>query len=112
LGVGLTVVTHSVWGLTLATVGGFVCAFVVRLVRVPAVMRLRPPRGEIRKALPQLPAMLKFGLKLLPGIVIGGFSTQIGVWVLGGVAGDTEVGAFSRSLGLATKLQEAGYRVC
>jgi O-antigen/teichoic acid export membrane protein len=112
LSLGLAAATRSVWGLTLATIGSFVCGFAARVVLVRRVMRLRTTRSELREAFTVLPAIIRFGLRLVPGILADAAGSQIGVLVLGSVAGVADVGAFSRASGLSSKLSEAAYRVC
>jgi len=111
LGVGLALTTHTVWALTLATVGSFFVGICVRLFLVRTLMTLRPPKGEIRAALPELPGILRFGMRLVPGTLVGSITSQMDVWVLSAVAGVAQVGAYSRASGLASKLSEASWRI-
>jgi O-antigen/teichoic acid export membrane protein len=112
VGVAAAAFTRSVWGLVVATMASFAAAFVVRVALVGAVMQRRTTRAEIRAEVPELRRMVAFGLRLLPATLANGFTSQVGTWVLGSVTSVRQVGAYSRAGGLASRLSEAGYRVC
>ena len=102
----------SVWGLVWATVLSFVVPLAVRLAVLSRYVDLRVSAAARRNARGELPAMLRFGLVLLPSHLANGITQQAGTWVVGAVGSVATTGAYSRALGLASKLSEAGYRIC
>jgi O-antigen/teichoic acid export membrane protein len=102
----------TVRSLTVATIVAMLLSLLVRLVLVRAYLTLRASGDAIRQGLRDLPALLKFGLKVVPGQLMGGFVDQTGTWVLGAVAPISVVGSWSRSFQLAQRMNEAGYRIC
>lgn len=103
--------TDSVWGLTIATLGSFVGALAVRLYLVRPFLRLRISRQQLMDGARELPDLLRFGVRILPGRLATGFSSQAGTWVLGAIAPVAVVGAWSRAFQLAVRMNEAGYRL-
>jgi O-antigen/teichoic acid export membrane protein len=101
----------TVTALTVATIATMAIALAVRAVLIRAFMTLKASRSTIRQGLRDLPDLLKFGLKVVPGQLIGGFGDQAGTWVLGAVAPISVVGSWSRAFGLAQRMNEAGYRI-
>jgi lipopolysaccharide exporter len=75
-------------------------------------LTLRASSTAIRQGIRDLPELLKFGLKVVPGQLVAGFVDQTGTWVLGAVAPISVVGSWSRSFQLAQRMNEAGYRIC
>jgi len=106
-----TAATRSVWGLVVATVASFAVGLAVRLVLLRPLLTWRCSAADLRAGRRELPAMLRFGVQLLPGQLAQGVVMQSMTWVLGGVRGLVELGAFARAGSLAHRLQEAGYRV-
>jgi O-antigen/teichoic acid export membrane protein len=74
-------------------------------------VRMRVDREDHRAAVRELPGLLRFGLVLLPSQLASGLRWQSGTWVVGSVARTATAGAYSRALGLSSKLSEAGYRI-
>jgi O-antigen/teichoic acid export membrane protein len=101
----------TVWGLVIATIGGFLTALVHRVVVVRAFVRTRLSRDEYRDGLRLLPRLLRFGLKATPGQIAQGASQQGGVWVLGALAPVAVVGAYSRAQMIPQRLQQASMRI-
>jgi O-antigen/teichoic acid export membrane protein len=102
----------SVGTLTIATILAMVAAMLVKVVLVRAYLVIRATGPAIREGIRSLPDMLKFGAKVVPSQLIGGFADQASTWVLGAVAPISVVGAWSRSFALAQRMNEAGYRIC
>ncbi len=102
----------NVGTLTIATVIGMVISLLVRLVLARAYLVLRATGSAIRQGVRDLPQLLKFGVKVVPGQLIGGFVDQASTWVLGAVAPISVVGSWSRAFQLAQRMNEAGYRIC
>lgn len=109
--VGWFWIDPSVWGLVWGTLLSFAVPLLVRLAVLPRFLAIRLPKGSVAAARHELPALLRFGVKLIPSMLGSAVSTQIGTWVVGGVGTVAQTGAYSRALGLASKFAEAGYRI-
>jgi O-antigen/teichoic acid export membrane protein len=103
--------TRSVWGLVVATLVSFAIPLAVRLSVAHRYVRWRLPAGVVREHRHELPAMLRFGLVLVPAVLVGAITGQAGMWVVGATASVAVTGAYARALGLASKFQEAAYRI-
>lgn len=104
-------VWRSVWGLVIATIGGYLTSLVHRMIVVRPFVRTRLSWREYRAGLQVLPELLRFGLKATPGQIAQGISSQIGVWALGIVAPVAVVGAYSRAQTIPQRLQYASMRI-
>jgi O-antigen/teichoic acid export membrane protein len=102
---------HSIWGLVLGTVGGSATALVHRIVAVRPFVRARLTRAGYRAGLRVLPDLLRFGLKITPGSIAQGISSQAGVWAIGAVAPVATVGAYSRAQTIPDRLQQVNVRI-
>ena len=102
----------TVRSLTIATVVAMLLSMVVRVVMVRAYLTVKASGTAIRQGLRDLPGLLLFGLKVVPGQLIGGFVDQTATWVLGAVAPISVVGSWSRAFQLSQRMNEAGYRIC
>jgi O-antigen/teichoic acid export membrane protein len=107
----LGVAWRSVWGLVIATIGGYLTSLIHRVIVVRPFVRPRLTRTEYRAGLEVLPELLRFGLKATPGQIAQGLSQQIGVWALGIVAPVAVVGAYSRAQTIPQRLQQASMRI-
>jgi O-antigen/teichoic acid export membrane protein len=101
----------TVWGLVIATIGGFFTALVHRLLAVRAFVRTRLSWQEYREGLRVLPRLLRFGVKATPGQIAQGASQQGGIWVLGALAPVAVIGAYSRAQMIPQRLQQASMRI-
>ena len=110
LAVALRAVSPSVWSLAVATIASFALAFAVRAVRVRAYLAATPWR-EVRAGVHELPRLLKFAARLVPGSIANGLSSQAATWLLGALTDVRTVGAYSRAAGVAIRIQEAGFRL-
>jgi O-antigen/teichoic acid export membrane protein len=108
--IGLRAVSSSVWPLALATVISFGLAFCTRVVMVRRYLTT-VPLTEVRQGIRELPRILKFGVRLLPGGIAGGIAGQASTWLLGALSSVTTLGAFSRAAGVAIRIQDAGFRL-
>jgi O-antigen/teichoic acid export membrane protein len=105
------VVWRSVWGLVIATIGGYFTALLHRAVWVRRFVRPRLSMAEYRMGLRVLPDLLRFGIRATPGQIAQGVSQQGGVWALGLVAPVGVVGAYSRAQMIPQRLQQASMRI-
>jgi O-antigen/teichoic acid export membrane protein len=107
----LSFVTDSVWGLVGATLLSFTVPLAYRMFVLGRYIRWRLPAGTVRAHARELPALLRFGLVLVPGSLLGSVTSQAGTWVIGSVESVTMTGAYARALGLAVRFNDAGYRI-
>lgn len=105
------VVSGSVWGLTIATVASFVLALAAKVAMLPGYIKMRVPMRQLRAGFVELPSMIWFGLKTVPGALSDGLTNQIGVWILGSSSGVAAVGAYSRAWQLALRVRESNHRL-
>jgi O-antigen/teichoic acid export membrane protein len=108
--IGISVVSSSVWPLAIATVVSFALAFAVRLAMVPRYLA-RARRADIRGGMSELPQILRFGIRLVPGAIASGTASQAATWLLGSLSSVATVGAYTRAGGIAVRLQDAGFRI-
>jgi O-antigen/teichoic acid export membrane protein len=109
--VGLGLVAPTYWSLIGATALSWGVTLAQRAVVARAYLPGRVPRAAMRECFAALPDMVRFGLKLAPGNVASGVSSQVGTWVLGAIAPVAVVGAFSRAQMLGQRLTEVQTRV-
>ncbi len=105
IAMAMGLVWRSVWGLVIATIGGYFTALLHRAVWVRRFVRVRLSVAEYRMGLQVLPSLLRFGIKATPGQIAQGVSQQGGVWALGLVAPVGIVGAYSRAQMIPQRLQ-------
>jgi O-antigen/teichoic acid export membrane protein len=109
--VAVLVAEPSVWGLTIATSVSYVLTLIYRLVAVRRWMRLTAPTAEIRAGFHTLPEILWFGIKVTPGSLATGLSTEAGTWILGIFGSVASVGAWNRAWMLGKRLVDLNYRM-
>jgi O-antigen/teichoic acid export membrane protein len=107
--IGLT--WRSVWGLVIATIGGWLTSLIHRMIAVRPFVRTRLNLREYRLGLQVLPELLRFGLKATPGQLAQGVSQQGGVWAIGIVAPVATVGAYSRAQLIPQRVQQSSMRI-
>lgn len=109
--VAALVAEPSVWGLTVALTASYVVSLAYRLLAVRRWMRLTVPIAEIRAGFRTLPEILWFGLKVTPGSLATGLSTEAGTWILGIFGSVASVGAWNRAWMLGKRLVDLNYRM-
>ncbi len=111
LSIGLSFLLPTVWGLILAWYASWATSLVQRVVSCRAFMRLRVSRAVLREGFSMLPELLRFGLRLTPGLLAEGVSDEAGIWILGALAPLAAIGAYSRAWMIARRGLELNYRV-
>ncbi|MBS1882599.1 MAG: polysaccharide biosynthesis C-terminal domain-containing protein [Actinobacteria bacterium] len=101
----------GVWSLVAATVGSWGFSLLHRAYSVRPFLSLRPTRSEVRAAMRELPEMLSFGIRIVPGNLSTGISYEIGIWILGLHQSVDVVGAYSRAWSVIRRFTEANWRV-
>jgi O-antigen/teichoic acid export membrane protein len=94
----------TVWAYTLSVVASSLTSVVHRGIRVRRWMRFSASREDVGAGFRTLPEILKFGLKITPGSVADGVSTQAGTWILGALSTTAAVGAYNRAWNVGTRL--------
>jgi len=109
--VGLSFVSDSVWWLVAAGAASWAIALAARMFSMRHFMRIRVSAEELREGFRALPDLIRFGIRLAPGGIAAGASSQLGVWVLGAVGSVAQVGAYGRSWMLSSRLLIANTRI-
>ena len=105
------IVLDTVWGLVWATVASSGTSLAHRLILSHRYARAVVSRAELRRGFGQLPELIRFGLKLVPGSVANGVSNESGTWILGVVSSVSAVGAYDRAWNLGRRFVELNWRV-
>jgi O-antigen/teichoic acid export membrane protein len=104
-------VLPGVWGLTAALVASFATSLAHRVVVARHWIRVPVPRAVIRAGFSELPAIVRFGLKITPGFLANGISSECGTWILGSVSSVATVGAYNRASSMSQRFQEVNFRI-
>lgn len=111
LAIALSFARDDVWALVVATLGSSATSLAHRALAVRAFMAFRVPRNEIRQGFRELPELIRFGLKLVPGSLASGVCSEVGTWVLAITASVSALGAYSRASMLTNRLHEVHWRI-
>jgi len=111
LSIALSFLLPSVWGLIVAWYASWATSLLQRLLSCRAFMRLRVGRNELRAGFSTLPELLRFGLRLTPGLLAEGISDEAGTWILGALVPLASIGAYNRAWTIARRGLELNYRV-
>jgi O-antigen/teichoic acid export membrane protein len=103
---------RDVVALTAATIASMGVALLVRLFLVRSFLAFRASGSAVRQGIRDLPDLLRFGLRVLPAQLSAGIADQASTWVLSVLLPVSVIGGWSRASGLASRLTEAGWRVC
>jgi O-antigen/teichoic acid export membrane protein len=101
----------TVWGLVAATAGSLAVGLIHRLVLVRGYMRFSASRSDLRAGFRELPAMVRFGIRLAPSGLANGLSSQVGIWALGAASSLATVGAYQRAWQLSNRFLEMNSRI-
>jgi O-antigen/teichoic acid export membrane protein len=104
LTIALGILHPTVWALIASSAAASFLGLAARLTALRQYVTVRIPRPELREGFRSLPDLLRFGIKIAPGAIADGLSTQLGTWVLGAVGSLREVGAYNRALQLARSM--------
>lgn len=99
------------WAPIIGILFAWAICLVQRIVYVRLWIRLRVPTQSIRAGFGELGAVIRFGLKMTPGALANGITTQAGTWALGLVAPVAIVGAWSRAWGISSRFVEVNWRI-
>ena len=103
--------SRSLWSLTIASLIASAVALGYRLFAVRPYLRWRVPWKNYRLGLRELPGIVRFGLRVLPGSLSQSLISQAALWVLGATAPVAVVGAFSRAQSITVKIGDLNYRL-
>jgi O-antigen/teichoic acid export membrane protein len=101
----------NVWGLVVALVASFATSLVHRIVVARHWIAVPVPRAILQEGFSELPAMLRFGLKVTPGTLADGISNEAGTWILGVISPIAIVGAYSRAWSMSQRFLEVNFRI-
>jgi O-antigen/teichoic acid export membrane protein len=101
----------GVWGLVLALVASFATSLAHRVVVARRWIGVSVPRAVIQTGFSELPAMLRFGLKITPGTLADGLSNEAGTWILGAASSVATVGAYNRAWSMSQRFLEVNFRI-
>jgi O-antigen/teichoic acid export membrane protein len=104
-------VWRNVWVLVLAYNLQWLAGFIHRLFLIGPYMTAVPAKGDMRRALREVPGFVKFGIKLAPGSIAGGMADQSATWTLGYFEPVAAVGAYNRAWQLTSRFTEGNLRV-
>jgi O-antigen/teichoic acid export membrane protein len=104
-------VSNNYWGLAAAMILSYATSLIHRLLAVQDYMVFRVGKEPLRRGFRELPSMLRFGLKLTPGTLASGASSQAGTWILAFLTPVASVGSWSRALALSTRFEELHIRI-
>ena len=110
-GIVLGLAWPTVWSLVGAFALSSATSLLHRAVAVRRYMRYRVPRAEVREGFRRLPGIVKFGLKMTPGMIFQGISNEFATWTLGAMGSVAAVGAYNRAWTLGRRLQELNWRI-
>lgn len=111
VGVAVGLIWPAVWGLVIALGFGAVTSLLHRIVVVRKLMTFRVARGDLRDGFSALPDLLRFGLRIAPGMVFQGISNEVATWTLGVVSSVAAVGAYNRAWTVGRKFVELNWRI-
>ena len=109
--VGLYPLLPSVWGLLAALLGSWATSLVHRGLASRRWLRFRVSGATFSEGLRTLPQLIRFGIKVTPGVLAEGTANQAGTWILGVVASVASVGAWNRALMVGQRLLEVRHRI-
>jgi O-antigen/teichoic acid export membrane protein len=101
----------GVWGLVVALAASFATSLVHRVLVARHWIAVPVARAALRTGFSELPAMLRFGLKITPGTLADGISNEAGTWILGVVSSVAIVGAYSRAWSMSQRFLEVNFRI-
>jgi O-antigen/teichoic acid export membrane protein len=104
-------VLGGVWGLTVALVASLASSLAHRIIVARHWIMVPVPRAVIRAGFSELPAIVSFGLKVTPGFLANGISSECGTWILGSVSSVATVGAYNRASSMSQRFQEVNFRI-
>ena len=109
--IGLGLADRSVWSLTIAYLASSAVALAFRLWAVRRYLRVRIPWDSYRQGLRELPDIVRFGLRVQPGVLSRVLTSQSALWVLGATASVATVGAFTRAQSITIRIADLNDRL-
>lgn len=106
-----SLVSPTVWSLIIALAASWLTSLGHRLVAARRWIDPRVPRNEVREGFRALPEIIRFGLKITPGAIAQGVTSQAATWILGIVGSVAAVGAWNRVWLLSRRLLDLNARL-
>lgn len=104
-------ISISVWSVVIATAVSYLTPLLHRLLRIRRWLVLRGWRHTLPESRAVLPEIISFGLRLSPGSIAAGVSTEAGTWLLGAMAPVQQVGFYNRAFSLTRRLSDVTWRI-
>lgn len=104
-------ISISVWSVVIATAVSYATPLLHRMVRIRRWLVLRGWRHTLPESRAVLPEIISFGLRLSPGSIAAGVSTEAGTWLLGAMAPVQQVGFYNRAFSLTRRLSDVTWRI-
>jgi O-antigen/teichoic acid export membrane protein len=101
----------DVWALVIATIASWGISLLHRLVVIRPFVDFRPEADHVRAGFALLPEILRYGIKIVPGMLSSGISYEIGIWVLGLKSSVAVVGSYSRAWSIIRRFAEVNWRI-
>ena len=111
LAIGGVFAGGTVWALVVAMVVSRAVGVALRLPLAVPLLGRRPTFADLREGVSELPALIRFGIRVTPGAIADGVAVSAGTWLVGLIAPVAAVGAYSRAWGLAFRFRELCARI-
>lgn len=105
------VMGRTVWQLAAATITANAIGLIIRAVKIREYVMLDASSVDVAYGRSKLRGIVKFGLAAMPASVSLVVASQSTVWILGVVGTANALGAFSRAMNLAGRMNEVPFRV-
>ena len=111
IAVALGLTLDTVWGLVLASVGSSAIALVLRICFVRRYMRWSVEPAAMAYGRGHLGDIIRFGMKIVPGSLCDGVSSESGTWILGLTSTLAVVGAYNRAWTIVRQFLAFNFRI-
>jgi O-antigen/teichoic acid export membrane protein len=101
----------TIWALVAAMLLSYVTSLVHKAVSLRRFMRARVSIAELRKGMQTLPELIRFGLKIAPGQIFDGVSSECGTIVMGILSPVAALGAYNRAMQLGRRFLDLQAKV-
>ncbi|MGE3329219.1 MAG: polysaccharide biosynthesis C-terminal domain-containing protein, partial [Acidimicrobiia bacterium] len=102
---------RSVWEIAAASIAANALGLIVRVVKIPEYVGFRAGDADVAFGRSKLRGIVMFGLRAMPSSVSLIVASQSTVWILGVVASANALGAFSRAMNLAGRMNDVPFKV-
>jgi O-antigen/teichoic acid export membrane protein len=111
LSIAATYEFKTIWGLVAATILSYVTSLIHKAFALRKYMRATVPLDELRRGLQTLPELIRFGLKIAPGQIFDGVTSECGTFVMGVLSPVAALGAYNRAQQLGKRFLDLQAKV-